>query len=197
MPSLFTLPLYRLTFIIVLAIWATPDVIDSIRRRPRGNTVVFRERGSHWLFRIGLTLAIATAIWLALARPEGTLPYHRPTLFIAGVVVALAGLVLRRAAIRTLGRFFTVDVATYTDQRVVDAPPFRRIRHPAYSGSMLSLLGTGLMLGHWLGLLLIALASIVTFGYRVRLEERALLDALGEPYAAYMRRTRRFVPFLF
>jgi len=96
-----------------------------------------------------------------------------------------------------LGRFFTVDVATYTDQRVVDAPPYRRIRHPSYSGSMLSLVGTGLMLGHWLGLLLIALASIVTFGYRVRLEERALLAALGEPYAAYMRRTKRFVPFLF
>ena len=197
MPSLFTLPLYRLTFILILAIWATPDVIDSIRRRPRGNNVVFRERGSHWLFRIGLTLAIATAIWLALARPEGTLPYHRPYLFLAGGVVALAGLVLRRAAIHTLGRFFTVDVATYTDQRVVDVPPYRRIRHPAYSGSLLSILGTGLMLGHWLGLLLIALAGVVTFGYRIRLEERALLATLGEPYAAYMRRTKRLVPFLF
>ena len=138
MPSLFTLPLYRLTFIIVLALWATPDVIDSIRRRPRGNNVVFREHGSHWLFRIGLTLAIATAIWLALARPEGTLPYHRPTLFIAGVVVALAGLVLRRAAVHTLGRFFTVDVATYTDQRVVEAPPYRRVRHPGRSFKDLS-----------------------------------------------------------
>ena len=44
--------------------------------------------------------------------------------------------------------------------------------------------------------LLIALAIVVTFSYRVRLEERALLAALGDPYAAYMQRTKRFVPWL-
>jgi len=196
MPSLFTQPAYTLTFVIVMIIWATPDVIDSIWRHPKGNTVIIRERGSHWFIRIGLSLAMFAATLLAFRRPEGTLPFHRPTLFIAGIVVVFAGFALRRWAIRTLGRFFTVDVATYTDQRVVDAPPYRRIRHPAYSGSMLCLLGTGLMLGHWLGLLLIALAIVLTFGYRVRVEERALLAALGDPYAAYMRRTKRFVPYL-
>ena len=196
MPSLFTNPAYVLTLVVVLAIWATPDVIDSIWRHPKGNTVIVRERGSHWLFRIGLSLAMFAATLLAFRQPEGTLPYHRPYLFILGIVMALAGFALRRWAIRTLGRFFTVDVATYTDQRVVDDPPYHRIRHPAYSGSILSLLGTTLMLGHWLGLLLVALAIVATFSYRVRLEERALLDALGQPYADYMRRTKRFVPFV-
>ncbi len=196
MTSLFAQPAYALTFVIVLIIWATPDVIDSIRRHPHGNTVIVREHSSHWLFRIGLSLAIIAAMLLAHFRPQGTLPYHRPHLFIAGIVLVFAGFALRRWAIGTLGRFFTVDVATYTDQRVVEDPPYRRIRHPAYSGSILSLLGTALMLGHWLGLVLIALAIVITFGYRVRLEERALLDALGETYAAYMRRTQRFVPYV-
>ena len=196
MPSLFTQPTYALTFVIVMIIWATPDVIDSIWRHPKGSTVIVRERGSHWFFRIGLSLAMFAAALLAFRQPESTLPYHRPYLFILGIALALAGFALRRWAIRTLGRFFTVDVATYTDQRVIDAPPYRRIRHPSYSGSILSLLGTTLMLGHGLGLALVALAIVVTFGYRVRLEERALLDALGDPYAAYMRRTKRFVPYL-
>jgi len=195
MPSLFTQPRYTLTFVIVMLIWAVPDVLDAIRRRPQGNTIIVRERRSHWFIRIGLFLAVFVATLLAFRQPGGTLPYHRPYLFIAGVVIVLAGFALRRAAIYTLGRYFTLDVATYTDQRVIDDPPYRRIRHPAYSGSMLCLLGTGLMLGHWLGLLLIALAIAVTFSYRVRLEERALLDALGQPYAEYMGRTKRFVPF--
>ena len=194
--SLFIQPRYALTFVIVTFLGTAPDVIDAIWRRPEGNTVIVRERGSYWLIRIGLTLALAAAILLAYRQPEGTLPYHRPYLFIAGVVIVFAGLILRRAAIHTLGRFFTHEVAAYSDQRVIDAPPYRRIRHPAYSGSMLCLLGTGLMLGHWLGLLLIVLASVVTFGYRVRLEERILLNSLGRPYADYMRRTKRFVPFL-
>lgn len=196
MPSLFTQPPYAVTFVIVTILWAIPDTLDAFRRRPTGNTILFRERGSHWFIRIGLLLALFAAILLAHRRPEGTLPYHRPYLFVAGVVIVLAGVALRRAAIRALGRFFTLYVVTYADQRVVEDPPYRRIRHPAYSGSMLCFLGTGLMLGHWLGLLLIALAIVLTFSYRVRLEERALLEALGEPYAAYRRRTKRFVPWL-
>ena len=194
--SLFTQPAYAITLLVVLAIWATPDVFDSIMRHPKGDTVVMRDRGSHNFIRAGLSLAIIAAILLTHHQPQGTLPYHRPYLFVVGTVLALAGFALRRWAIHTLGRFFTVVVATYTDQRVVDAPPYRRIRHPAYSGSILSLMGTTLMLGHWLGLLLVALAIVVTFGYRVRLEEHALLEALGEPYAAYMHRTKRFVPYL-
>ena len=194
--SLLTQPIYVLTLVIVLAIWATPDVLDSIRKHPKGDTVVVRDGGSHNFFRLGLSAAIIAAALLAYFQPQGTLPYHRPYLFVLGLVLALAGFALRRWAIRTLGRFFTVDVATYTDQRVIDAPPYRRIRHPAYSGSILSLLGTTLMLGHGLGLLLVALAIVVTFGYRVRLEERALLEALGQPYADYMGRTKRFVPYL-
>ena len=33
--------------------------------------------------------------------------------------------------------------------------------------------------------------------YRVAVEERALLATLGDPYAAYLRRTKRFIPGLF
>jgi protein-S-isoprenylcysteine O-methyltransferase Ste14 len=194
--SLFTQPAYALTLLIVLAIWATPDVLDSIRKHPKGNNVIVRDGGSHNFFRIGLSAAIIAAALLAHFHPQGTLPYHRPYLFVLGIALAFAGLALRRWAIHTLGRFFTVDVATFADQRVIDAPPYRRIRHPAYSGSILSLLGTTLMLGQWLGLLLVALAIVVTFSYRVRLEERALLEALGQPYADYMRRTKRFIPYL-
>jgi protein-S-isoprenylcysteine O-methyltransferase Ste14 len=194
--SLFTQPAYALTLLIVLAIWATPDVLDSIRKHPKGNNVIVRDGGSHNFFRIGLSAAIIAAALLAHFHPQGTLPYHRPYLFVLGIALAFAGLALRRWAIHTLGRFFTVDVATFADQRVIDAPPYRRIRHPAYSGSILSLMGTTLMLGQWLGLLLVALAIVVTFSYRVRLEERALLEALGQPYADYMRRTKRFIPYL-
>ena len=194
--SLFTQPPYVLTLLLVLAIWATPDVLDSIRKHPKGDTVVVRDGGSHNFFRLGLSAAIIAAGLLAHFQPQGTLPYHRPYLFIVGIGLAFSGFALRRWAIAALGRFFTVDVATYTDQYVVDAPPYRRVRHPAYSGSILSLMGTTLMLGHWLGLLVVALAIVVTFSYRVRLEERALLEALGQPYADYMQRTKRFVPYV-
>ena len=198
MPSLFTQPAYAISFVIVLIIWAAPDVRDSLTRRAgtRRAEAVVRETGSHELFRVALSLALISAVLLAHFRPQDTLPYHRPHLFVLGGAMALGGLVLRRWAIHTLGRYFTVDVAVSAGQPVIDSPPYRRIRHPSYSGSILSIVGTAVMLGHWLGVALVLVAVVVSFSYRVRLEERALLQTIGEPYAAYMQRTKRFVPFV-
>jgi len=36
----------------------------------------------------------------------------------------------------------------------------------------------------------------IGYGYRVYVEERALVKALGEPYKQYMARTWRFVPYV-
>jgi protein-S-isoprenylcysteine O-methyltransferase Ste14 len=58
-------------------------------------------------------------------------------------------------------------------------------------------MGIGLALGSWLSLVIFWLEIFIVYSRRVRVEEKALLDTLGEPYRAYMRRTRRFIPFLF
>jgi protein-S-isoprenylcysteine O-methyltransferase Ste14 len=39
-------------------------------------------------------------------------------------------------------------------------------------------------------------AVTIAYGYRVSVEERALVAVLGDRYRAYMRRTKRFVPFV-
>jgi len=36
----------------------------------------------------------------------------------------------------------------------------------------------------------------VSYGYRMRVEERVLLSALGQDYAEYMKRTKRLIPSL-
>jgi protein-S-isoprenylcysteine O-methyltransferase Ste14 len=40
------------------------------------------------------------------------------------------------------------------------------------------------------------LIALPGFAYRIRVEERALAHALGDPYRDYMRRTKRLVPFV-
>jgi protein-S-isoprenylcysteine O-methyltransferase Ste14 len=44
---------------------------------------------------------------------------------------------------------------------------------------------------------LLTVAAIAAYGYRVRVEERALLDTVGEPYSTYMRERKRFIPYVF
>jgi protein-S-isoprenylcysteine O-methyltransferase Ste14 len=104
---------------------------------------------------------------------------------------------LRWTAIRTLGRYFTRDVAVSASQPVVQQGLYRFIRHPAYTGTFLTMLGMGLAVGNWAGLIVLLVCVFSGHFYRVKIEEQALIRTLGQPYLDYMRRTRRFIPMLF
>ncbi len=80
--------------------------------------------------------------------------------------------------------------------RLVTAGPYRVIRHPMYT-SLLYLAG-GLMLKHPdLVSILLAIIASLTFFLTAVYEEKENLYYLGDEYASYMRRTKRFIPFIF
>ncbi len=61
---------------------------------------------------------------------------------------------------------------------------------------MLTLLGYGLVFTNWLSLVLVLLLPVLGYSYRMTVEERALLEALGADYREYMKRTKRIIPFV-
>jgi len=109
----------------------------------------------------------------------------------------LMGIGLRWYSATVLGKYFTFDVAVQSGQMLVEAGPYRYVRHPSYSGALLTLLGFGLALGNWAGLAAALSCLGFAYSYRIQVEEAALASALGEAYAQYTRRTWRLVPFLF
>lgn len=118
-------------------------------------------------------------------------------MFAAGLVLMWAGIALRQwAAIVLLGRFFTVDVRVQPDQPVIDRGPYRYVRHPSYSGMITMFLGMGLALGNWLSLLVLAVVPTAGLVVRIHVEERVLLNAVGEPYRQYAASRRRLIPGL-
>lgn len=117
--------------------------------------------------------------------------------FIGGLVTLLCGSLLRRHCWRMLGQHFTGDVKAAADQPVIERGIYRWVRHPSYTGGMMMYLGTGLALTNWLSVVIIGAAGGAAYLYRVRVEERALRENLGSRYQDYMRRTKRFVPFVF
>ncbi len=62
---------------------------------------------------------------------------------------------------------------------------------------LLSLPGVGLALANWASIVALLACGLIGHLYRVRVEERALKKALGQPYVDYMRRTKRFIPYVF
>jgi len=114
----------------------------------------------------------------------------------AGATVALAGVVLRVWSVRTLGQYFTYVVKVSSDQTVVDRGPYRFLRHPSYTGGLLTGIGIGLSLRYALAPAIVGGAMLSAYLIRIAVEERALAAGIGEPYRAYMRRTKRLIPFI-
>ncbi|MFI5283414.1 MAG: methyltransferase family protein [Candidatus Dormibacterales bacterium] len=82
-------------------------------------------------------------------------------------------------------------------QSVVHSGPYRFVRHPSYTAILIMLLGVGLELANWASLAVLLAGGLMGLLYRVRVEEHALIEALGEPYSGYVRHTKRFIPFIF
>jgi protein-S-isoprenylcysteine O-methyltransferase Ste14 len=118
----------------------------------------------------------------------------RCPLFVVGLVLMAAGIFIRQWAILTLGRFFTVDVRIHPGQTVVEAGPYRWVRHPSYTGMIVFFVGLGLALSDWASLTALALVPTVGLVVRIRSEEHALLEGLGEQYRRFAATRRRLLP---
>lgn len=150
------------------------------------------DRGNYGLVYIAIVAAIAGAFAL-VGWPAGAIAARRP-LFGIGMTLIVAGVALRQWSIALLGRFFTVDVRVHPGQTVVDRGPYRWVRHPSYTGLLLALAGIGLALANWASLALLIVIPTAALIVRIRVEERALLEGLGEPYRRFAAGRARLVP---
>ncbi len=120
-----------------------------------------------------------------------------PNLLSCGVAICLFGFCLRIWAIRTLGRFFSMEIGIRPNHVIVTSGPYRWIRHPSYTGYLLILIGMGLAFHSWIAVLLPVLQTSVFQYFRIIEEEKMLIKHFGKEYSEYMQRTKRLIPYIF
>ena len=167
------------------------ELQQALRVRRRGSVSSVR---GELVFRVVFFAGILTlplCLRLFPAADIGSLP-----VFIIGAAIAWLGMLVRWWSFLTLGQLFTTIVQTSPDQPIVDRGPYRWVRHPSYTGLVAAFLGFGLMLGNWIGMLIsvgLVLAAVI---YRLRGEERALVEARGAAYLEYAKDRARLLPFI-
>ena len=144
-----------------------------------------RDRGSGALIIFTVLVSIIIALSLGYAG-VGPLP---DWVFYPGIFLILLGVLVRQWAIAVLGRFFSLTVRVAEDHRVVVKGPYRLVRHPSYAGVLITFIGLALAVQSWGALLVLLTVFGVSYGYRMRVEERVLQSELGLDYAEYMKRT--------
>lgn len=155
-----------------------------------------KDAGSMRVIMIGQSIGILLAFpiaWVRVLRFPAAAEV--PALY-AGTVILIAASLLRRHCFRVLGEYFTGDVRARVDQPVIDRGAYRWVRHPSYTAGILLFAGMGVALGSWASAAIMIIAAFTVYSYRVSVEERALVEAIGEPYVAYMKTRKRFIPFI-
>ena len=186
-------------FLAACLIWNVPEMIGAFKQTAKVSRkgASIQDRGSMGIL-IGLQwVGLALNFLLGGLLPAAAIPWHRTTLFLLGVTLILLGVALRWYAIWTLGGYFTRDVAVSANQKVVQNGPYRSIRHPAYSGTFLTMVGVGLTMTNWASLIVLLICVLAGHLYRVHIEEKALIQTIGQPYVEYMHHTWRFIPLVF
>lgn len=114
----------------------------------------------------------------------------------AAISAMSAGLALRTWAVFVLGPWFTWNVTVQPGQQLVSRGPYRLIRHPGYTGALITFVASCALLHSWAAALLAAFALTLAFLRRIRYEEALLAKTLAG-YGDYVSRTGCLLPRIF
>lgn len=150
------------------------------------------DKGSYFLIVAGNTATIFIDV---LSRKK--LAFNLPVLFFwIGIILTITGVLLRVFSVWTLRHFFTLSVQVSSVQNIVQNGPYKYLRHPAYTGNILTFTGFAMAFRSLPGILgtLIILAFI--YAYRIKVEENMLENKLGVSYRKYKKTTWKIIPFM-
>jgi len=188
-------PHWRLIFWVSYCSWIAFEfwVFSRDRRAARGDK---RDGGSIIAIFVFFWLGITAAFMAPHLVPSAQIALPPTAVFITAMTLFWLGIVLRLWAILTLGRFFRTKVLLLDDHRLVTSGPYRVLRHPAYTGGMMTIAGLGLAFGNWLSLIGALLGVLIGYGWRIIVEEKALRARFGATFEEHRRRTWCLIPFV-
>ena len=156
------------------------------------------DSGSALFFLAMLYAGIFLALAFAFLAPQFRIDHADSDfiMFASGITLVWMGILFRLWSIQTLGKYFRTVVLIHDDHQLITSGPYRYLRNPSYTGSLISVLGVGLALGNWMSLFSILLAVCIGYGWRIHVEEIALKKHFGAAYEAYMKKTWSLILFV-
>lgn len=171
------------------------EVLMNLRQRGRSRVTSSGDKGSLWLLYGLITLGYALSFSIG-ATKMGRIS-HWGAFFALGMTLIALGLTIRVHSILTLNQFFTYSVTKVENQKIIETGLYKFIRHPGYLGQWMIFVGISTSLSNWLSILVMMMLVIVGYLYRIQVEERFMLEEMGENYLKYQARTKRIIPLIF
>lgn len=132
-------------------------------KQNRTEKIDTRDLGTKWLLYLNFVFClIISFLCISQKAPfcirELTLPAYFAKI---GMLITAVGICIRIKAVLTLKKAFTLNVQISKEQQLITNGMYKFVRHPAYTGSILSLLGVSIALKN-----IPAILIVVTFRLR-------------------------------
>jgi protein-S-isoprenylcysteine O-methyltransferase Ste14 len=119
-----------------------------------------------------------------------------PAIAILGIVTLCGALLLFYRSHADLGRNWSISLEIRSEHRLVSSGIYRFIRHPMYSSFFLMAIAQLMLLPNWLAGATGLVGVAMLYAFRIRQEERMMMERFGAEYRDYMARTARLIPWL-
>lgn len=187
---------YALTFLILseCVIWIYAAKGKKEERRTRS------DRGTIWLIIISWCYSLMAGAYLrSQSVPEFMRVWLLPHFcYYIGILFVIAGVIVRCTAVLTLRSAFTLHVQTTDHQHLIKTGLYHFVRNPAYSGSILSLLGVSMAYRSIPGAISVIIVCFLCYGIRIHIEEKALKQQFLKEFEQYCKETRyRLLPGIY
>jgi protein-S-isoprenylcysteine O-methyltransferase Ste14 len=113
---------------------------------------------------------------------------------LSGMIITLLGLGFAVWARVHLGKYWSSMPAIREDHKLIRTGPYHFVRHPIYTGVLVGIAGTAIIIGMPLGLIVFFLILVV-YLWKIRMEEIFLSEEFGEEYARYKKEVPALIPF--
>ena len=186
------------TFAVVILSWVAFVVVFLTQKR--STSTPDKKRDSSSFTGIALQGAAYAIVWIVRRRWFTPIFSSSEALSIGlsmlGMILGIASVWFCGAAVRTLGKQWSLAARVLEGHKLVTDGPYSVVRNPIYTGMFGMLLATGLAVSHWVGLLIAIMVFAVGTFIRVRSEEKLLREMFGVEFHNYAQRVPAVIPFV-
>ena len=187
--------LINILFYITMFLWFGSEIFLLISLRSQKSDQQGKDHKS--LIILWVTIFFSIFFAFGFQRSFNATISTSPAIEYVGLALVIIGVLGRLYIVRSLGKYFTVDVTIRDEHKIKKDGFYGIVRHPSYVFSLLTFIGLGLFLNNWISLAIAFIPPFIAFSYRIQIEEKALVEAFGTEYENYKQTTKRLIPFIY
>ena len=166
----------------------------NLQQRRKSVVASSGDKGSLWLLYILITMGYILSFSIG-ATTIGRMN-HWDTFFAIGFILIAIGLAIRIQSILTLKQHFTYSVAKIENHELIEKGLYKWIRHPGYLGQLIIFTGVPISFSNWMAVILMITPVLIGYIYRIGVEEKFMVEQMGQKYIDYQKQTKKLIPLI-